>query len=358
MQPLQELSTSFREYLPFLVGVALVCLGLWAANYVLLQRRKDLGAEAQRPRQILMLALTALGLFLLLLVLPMSEGTRGSLLSLIGLVLTGVIALSSTSFVSNIMAGLMLRGIRSFGPGDFIGVAEKFGRVTERGLLHTEIQTEDRSLTTFPNFYLVSNPVHVVRRSGTILSSTVSLGYDLDRERIEKLLLQAAEAIGLEEPFVRILELGDFSVTYRVSGMFKNVRRLFTARSDLQKSVFDTLHAGGVEIVSPHFMNQRRLAPEKRFIPYGSQPKPKAASQAVEAPEDRIFDKAEEAEEHEKIKQAQAELVRKLHELQKERKAAEEPDWERLDKAIATLEARVKELTEELDNYHPTDGND
>ena len=44
-----------------------------------------------------------------------------------------------------------------------------FGRVTERGLFHTEIQTEDRDLVTLPNLYLVTNPVKVVRTFLTVL---------------------------------------------------------------------------------------------------------------------------------------------------------------------------------------------
>ena len=63
--------------------------------------------------------------------------------------------------------------MRNFRPGDFVRVGERLGRVTERGLFHTEIQTEDRDLTTLPNLYLVTNPVTVVRASGTIVSTTV-----------------------------------------------------------------------------------------------------------------------------------------------------------------------------------------
>lgn len=347
MDILRELSTSLRDYVPFLIGAALICTGLWVANYVLLVRRKELGAEALRPRQIAMLALTALGLFLLLLIVPMSDATRGSVLSLIGLVLTGVIALSSTSFVANIMSGLMLRGIKSFGAGDFIGIGERFGRVTERGLLHTEIQNEDRSLTTFPNSYLVNNPVHVIRRSGTVISTTVSLGYDLDRVQVEELLIQAADKAGLTDPFVRVLALGDFSVTYQISGHYEEIRRLFTARSDLQKQVLDTLHEGGLEIVSPNFMNQRQVPPEVKVIPKRRR-KEEPQRQPDEAPEDRIFDKAEEAEEHERLKQ-------ELHDLKKQRKEAEEPEHAGLDEKIARLEVQVADMEEVLKETKPKD---
>ena len=61
-----------------------------------------------------MLLLTAAGLLLVVLLLPMSDTTRGQVLSLIGIVLTGVIALSCPP--------LMLR-VKSFRPGDFVTLA-------------------------------------------------------------------------------------------------------------------------------------------------------------------------------------------------------------------------------------------
>ena len=120
--------------------------------------------------------LALLGCMIILLAVPIGDDTRTQLIGLLGLLLSVVIALASTTFVANAMAGFMLRAVRSFHTGDFIQVGEQFGRVTERGLFHIEIQTEDRDLTTLPNLYLVSNPVKVIRYSGTVVSATVSLG--------------------------------------------------------------------------------------------------------------------------------------------------------------------------------------
>ena len=38
------------------------------------------------------------------------------------------------------MAGLMMRVVKGFGAGDFVSIGESFGRVSERGLFHVEIQ--------------------------------------------------------------------------------------------------------------------------------------------------------------------------------------------------------------------------
>ena len=78
----------------------------------------------------------------LIIMLPINEQTRGQVLSLLGVVLTAVIALSSTTFVSNAMAGVMLQATQSFRPGDYIRVNDQFGRVIKRTLVNTQIQTE------------------------------------------------------------------------------------------------------------------------------------------------------------------------------------------------------------------------
>jgi small-conductance mechanosensitive channel len=85
-------------------------------------------------------------------------------------------------------------------------VAEQFRRVTERGLLSTEIQTEDRDLVTLPNLHLVTNPVRVVRPSGTIVTAEVSLGDDVHHEMVETLLTAAAVDAGLKDPFVLVMK--------------------------------------------------------------------------------------------------------------------------------------------------------
>ena len=133
-------------------------------------------------RQFAQLVLVLLALVVLMLALPLEVETRGQLLGLFGLVITAIIALSSTTFVSNAMAGLTLKIIGPFRTGDFIQVGEHFGRVRMKTLLHTEIQSEDRDTVTLPNLYVITNPVKVVDQSGTLVSAEVSIGYEVHRE--------------------------------------------------------------------------------------------------------------------------------------------------------------------------------
>lgn len=292
---------SLKSFGPLLVVFVAVGVALWAAHWLLLGRNPDIGNERKFPRQIMLLGLTLVGFVVCVFVLPVSESSRNQLLGLVGIVLSGVIALSSTTIIANLMAGLLLRITKPFRVGDFIRVGDYFGRVSERGLFDTEIQTETRELISLPNSYCINHPVSTILSSGTIISATLSLGYDVDHKRIEELLVEAGLTCGLQEPFVHILELGNFSVTYRVSGLLEEAKRLITAQSSLHGCVLDTLHSQGIEIMSPAFMNQRRLEEGARILPPHSvvDIPPGVATAA----EDIAFDKAEKAERKEQEKQ-------------------------------------------------------
>lgn len=307
-----------------------------------LERSSSPSSGSKTRNQVILLAVTASGLVLVVLMLPIGDALRGQILSLIGIVLSAGIALSSTTFLGNMLAGIMLRAVRSFRMGDFISVGEHFGRVSDRGLFHTEVQTEERNLTTLPNMYLVTNPVTTVRSSGTIVSATVSLGYDVPRSRIEELLLEAARKANLEEGFVTTVDLGDFSVTYRIAGLLTQVKSLITARSRLRGEMLDALHAGGVEIVSPNFMNTRPIKAEQRFIPDRAPRGRNAQVGAPAAPEEILFDKAEEAEETENLEEHVARLTDEIQALEEQIKEA--PDETR-----DTIQTEVARLVRERD---------
>lgn len=343
---LSEFFVFVKEYIPLAISIVLVSSVLWLANWFLLKRKGIFTVDSKNIRQMTVLTLLILGLLLILFNIPMDVATRGQILSLFGLVITGVIAFSSSSFIANIMAGLMLRFIKSFNPGDFITIENQSGRVTEVGIMHTEIQNENRELVTFPNIYIMSKPVTVVRRSGTIISTELSLGYDENHTKIEVLLKAAAIDAGLEDPFVLIKNLGDFSITYHVAGFLSDIKTLITQQSVLMQKTLDSLHNAGIEIVSPNFMNQRVLEKGQEIIPKRIKPTP--AKTKEETPESIIFDKAEKAESLDHQKKKIEEDIEAISQLKKTAKETTGEDREKLDKKIETAEAIVTKKVEAL----------
>lgn len=337
MELLSQITSEALRFVPVLAVFAGVSIGLAFVNWLLKRRWKD-NPDAQFRFQLIMLGLTFAAGLAVVVALPISDTLRGQLLSLIGILLSAAIALSSTTFIGNIMAGIMLKVIKSVRPGDFITVLDIVGRVTEMDLLHTEIQTEDRDLVTVPNLYVVTNPMKVVRTSGTIVSAEVSLGYDIQRKKVANLLTDAAMQADLKDCFVQVRSLGDFSVLYRVAGMLEDVKSLISARSRLREKMLDVLHEAGIEIVSPNFMNTRAITENTFFIPRstGAGDDPDSVRQ-----EDVAFDKAEEAASVEEIRKA-------IESLEAELTRAEASDDEAVKARISSISASKEALLLQL----------
>jgi small-conductance mechanosensitive channel len=336
-----------------------VVIAIGAGIIVLLDRRmtaksKEMAAAGTFRRQMVLTFLALFFIIAILVTAPLQDTTRGNLISLFGIALTGVIALSSTTLASNVMAGLMLRAVRNFNRGDFIRVGDFLGRVTERGLFHTEIQNERSDLITLPNLYLATNAVTVIRPSGTFISATLSLGYDLQHDTIERLLTEAAGHAGLLEPFVRIRALGDFSVTYEVSGRLGETKKFLGAKSALHRAVLDTLHRAGVEIVSPSFMNQRQVEVDRAVIPAVE------VEKLIEPTRDRtpdtlVFDKADQVGKVEDLRQRLVALDEEIAALEEGAKEAEDDEALELQETVLLrqkirerLVARIAELEEQV----------
>ncbi|XOV85036.1 MAG: mechanosensitive ion channel family protein [bacterium] len=317
---MEGLPTGIVEWgLPLLIIVAVTAALAWLLGRSYLNQPNN-----RLYRQLAYVALFVFSQMALAIALPFDDATQNQLLTLFGYALTAVIALSSTSFVSNAMAGLMLKAMSTFKTGDFIHVQDQFGRVATKGLLHTEIQSEDRDAVVLPNMFVISNPVKVVDQSGTLVSAEVGIGYDTHRRVVRELLLKAAENAGLTDPFVQILNLGDFAVQYRVTGFLTDVTNLVSMRSDLKAQMLDTLHNGGVEIMTPTVMNQRAIDPDKPVVPK-KQLSTEDGSDLGKA-ESMMFDKAELAARIERFREHAVKLgeeIKEFEALDPEQHAAE-----------------------------------
>jgi len=295
--------------------------GLFYLTKLFLDRQAAGKSDWGLVRSIVLFLIGTVAVIAIIMSLPMKDELRGQISGLLGIVISAVLALSSATLIGNGLAGIMLRMINNFKPGDFIKINDHFGRVTERGLFHTEMQTENRDLLTLPNMYLTTNPVRVTRSNGTFVSAECSLGYDVSRTKIEDALKDAAERANLTDAFVRITTLGDFSVVYKVYGMVKEIKTVLTATSRLHGHMLDALHEADIEIVSPNFMNQRQVG-ETIFIP--KRHTVKDTSSEEPAPESLIFDKAEVAENIEKRKENLSDVEAKITQFTAELKAAKE----------------------------------
>ena len=192
-------------------------------NTQIFKRFKTISPDGNITQKSISLILILIGALVFILSLPIDKTLKGQILSFLGIIISAGIALSSTTILGNVIAGIMNNSMKRFRIGDLIKVGDLTGRVTKKSIFHTEIQLEDSNFITFPNLFIANNPVKLTRKTNTVISTSVSLGYDVSRTKIEEALKEAARATGLTDPYVYITNLGDFSVVYKIHGFLDDL---------------------------------------------------------------------------------------------------------------------------------------
>ncbi|MGM0667906.1 MAG: mechanosensitive ion channel family protein, partial [Bacteroidota bacterium] len=267
-----------------IIVIILLVFTSWIFN-----RMKTVKNTAGIIKRSITFLIAFIGTIIFILALPIDPSAKGQIISLLGIIISAAIALSSTTILGNLIAGFMNNSMNRFGNGDLISINDLQGRVIRRSAFHIEIQLEDSNFVTLPNLYVATNPVKLTRKTNTVISSSVSLGYDVPRTKIEEALKEAALATGLNDPYVYITDLGDFSVTYKVHGFLEDTGKFFSTRSLLNAKVMDLLHRNRIEIVSPTFRNSRSVD-DRQFIPEYHAEKKKVEKEV--SPEELVFDEA------------------------------------------------------------------
>ena len=326
--------------LPGLILSVVVLAGGSAGAIHLLWTRLGLARGGEFTLQAwVLIVIPLLAVIVVVLGLPETQ-TKQNLINGLAVVIAAVFTLSSTTFASNAISGVMLRSVRTFKSGDWLQTGDQLGRVTQRGLLHTEIVTADRNLASIPNQHLITHPYTVIPSSGTVVSAQVSLGYDIPAWKVEPILEEAAAAIGLEVPFSQVVELGDVAVTYRAGGVLGQVRSLLTARSKLRRQILVGLHSAGIEIMSPSVVGHRPIPSDRLLIP--DRPTPPSGAEVDDLPESVIFEKADAVEKVEEGRSTVDRLQSELEQLRKELDAADQAEVIRLTTKIQTTEKRLE----------------
>ncbi|MDH3298329.1 MAG: mechanosensitive ion channel family protein, partial [Gemmatimonadota bacterium] len=93
------------DFVPSLTIGVLVVVLLFVMHRMF---ERSAGEDGHQTRnQLILLGISAAGLLVVILVMPIGDSTRGQILGLLGIVLSAGIALSSTTFLGNAMAGIM-----------------------------------------------------------------------------------------------------------------------------------------------------------------------------------------------------------------------------------------------------------
>lgn len=304
-------------YLPNIIFIFFIII-FWILIEISLNRsyytlRKKLGDKLgiQVSKLGIKAIVTILAIILILANIP---GINENVLKIMGLIITGIIAFSSSTIIANGMSGILIKIIRPFKIGDLVKIDEYVGEVAEVRYFYVELETPKRELITIPNNFIMNRTVTNYSEAKYIVNVRLSLGYDVNRIKAEELLIKAAKKVGLVTPFVSITDLKDHSVTYEINGHIKGAKKLPIIESNLRKTILDEFHIAKIEILSPQYISHR---PVKLDVVL-----PKLTKEIVKAI------KKKENEEKGMVKKLEAELFQEAEKMVKKEKKLEREEEE------------------------------
>lgn len=216
--------------------------------------------------------------FALVCALPYLPGWDTPAFKQLGLVVGVLISLSSSSAISNMVAGVVLTYTNAFRLGDRVRVADNIGDVIEKTLFVTRLRTPKGEIISIPNGPILSGTIINYSEEGKqgklILHSTVTIGYDAPWRKVHQALLDAAAAtssvLSDPPPFVLQRSLDDFYVTYEINVYIDHPQDMLNIYSELHQNIQDAFFKSGLEIMSPHYNSLRdgnKPAIPEEFLP-------------------------------------------------------------------------------------------
>jgi small-conductance mechanosensitive channel len=201
------------------------------------------------------------GLIILAVVFAQFGLEIGVIAGLLALAGGTVIGFAAMSTIGNAIAGIIVMTSRPFKIGDRIFFNGKFADVVAIDLIYTRMKTLDNVLVSVPNQELLKSEIdnyekkRVVRRS-----CSITAGFELSAEQVETALLEAAGKVeGVlkdPEPYVWIIDFGDFAVEYTLYVFIDKIKRLPEIDANLKKTVLETCKQHKIDISTPRLIRR------------------------------------------------------------------------------------------------------
>lgn len=165
------------------------------------------------------------------------------------------IGLALQGTLSNIAAGVMLVAFRPFKLGQFVELAGYSGTVKAISLFTTEIATLDNVQITLPNGQVWDSAIKNYSAYDTrMVDLTIGVAYQADLKRAQSvmaaLVQDDARAFAAPEPFIKVAELGQSSVDFKLRVWCK-ASDYWALRCDLLHRIKDGFDAEGIDIPFP-----------------------------------------------------------------------------------------------------------
>ena len=184
-----------------------------------------------------------------------------------------VIGFAAKATLANIISGLSLAIYRPIRIGDKVSIEGEFSTVEDITLRHTIVCTWQNKRLIIPNSKLDEMSLINYSIVDPRMLCTVEMGvsYDTDIDLARRLILEEAMACPYrdkkaEDPWVRVISHGDFSIGLRAYIWVNKVDDDYLTRFWLLENVKKRFDREGVEIPFPYrtLVNKKDLPPPRR----------------------------------------------------------------------------------------------
>lgn len=250
-------------WLPFIevFAVGSPCL-FFGGKYL----HKKLGFQNQWISILYSVVLSVILIAMLIISAPINQEIRTWLLKGLAATFSVPVLFAGMNPVKNIIGGFFLHLKPSFKPGHIIKINGVEGWVMEVGIMKTVIKDQYVRNVHIPNKDFSDSVCKVVDAKETIIYAELSLGYDANSNIVTKALMKSAEDCGLEKGAVWVKKLGNNSISYEIRAFLKDTNKFYSMQSQLKMKAMQNLHQAKIEVLSPEFINIRRLESDKKIL--------------------------------------------------------------------------------------------
>lgn len=208
------------------------------------------------------------GILLVTLAFPALRGIAQTALGGAGLVAV-VLGIASQEALANLVGGVFIIAFKPFRVGDVIKITETLvGTVTDITLRHTIIRNYENKMIVIPNAIINKEKVTNYDLEEKKICQWIEIGisYDSDIDLAKKIMKEECESHpdifdnrsnqdlrnGIPLVIVRVINLGDSSVTLRAWAWAWDFASAFVMKCELYESIKKRFDAEGIEIPFPH----------------------------------------------------------------------------------------------------------